>query len=236
MSKNPKSIEMIRLIAHALGELNNKAIYVGGATVPFYLPELYWSQSRPTEDVDVVMEVVSRLENWNTDEVLRSKGFKNDMSEGAPICRWVYQGLKVDFMTADQNIFGFTNSWYKEGMKYSIEIDLAPSKVRILSLPYFLATKLEAFRDRGYPDFMGSKDMEDVISLLEVSSEDLFIQGFKNTSENLKLFLTNEFSNLKNNRSFLDSIHGALFNRIDSKEGVQLVIKRIDKIIGNYYG
>jgi hypothetical protein len=37
-NKNTKSIEMIRLIAHALGELNKKAVYVGGASVPFYLP------------------------------------------------------------------------------------------------------------------------------------------------------------------------------------------------------
>lgn len=235
MSKNPKSIEMIRLIAQALGELNNKAIYVGGATVPFYLPEIYWSQSRPTEDVDVVMEIVGRTENWTTDEMLRSKGFKNDMSEGAPICRWIYQGLKVDFMTADQNIFGFANSWYKEGMEKSIVIELAPSKVRILSLPYFLATKLEAFKDRGDPDFMGSKDMEDIISLLEVSSAELFQHGFKQASEKLKLFLKNEFSNLKNKSSFLDSIPGALFNRINSAEGTKIVLKRIEQIIGNYY-
>lgn len=236
MSKNPKSIEMIRLIAHALGELNNKAVYVGGATVPFYLPEIYWSQSRPTEDVDVVMEIVGRSEVWTTDEMLRSKGFKNDMSEGAPICRWVYQGLKVDFMTADQNIFGFANSWYLEGMEKSIAIELTSSKVRILSLPYFLATKLEAFRDRGYPDFMGSKDMEDIISLLEVSSEERFRQGFVDASKNLKIFLKNEFSNLKNNSSFLDSIPGALFNRINTSEGIKIVITRIDQIIGNYYG
>lgn len=236
MSKNPKSIEMIKLIANALGELNNKAVYVGGASIPFYLPEIYWSQARPTEDVDIVMEVVGRAENWATDELLRSKGFKNDTSEGAPICRWVYQGLKVDLMTPNQNILGFANSWYKEEIEKTIEILISPITIRILSLPYFLATKIEAFKDRGYPDFMGSKDMEDIISLLEVSNEELFKKGYINTSESLRAYLKAEFLNLKKQSAFLDSIPGALFNRINTAESSQFVLKRIDQIIGNFYG
>jgi hypothetical protein len=57
MSSSAKSIDLIRLVAHALGELNNSAVFVGGATVPFYIPEVYWPQARATEDVDVVLEM-----------------------------------------------------------------------------------------------------------------------------------------------------------------------------------
>jgi hypothetical protein len=94
-NKNTKSIEMIRLIAHALGELNKKAVYVGGASVPFYLPIQYRSQSRPTDDVDIVMEVVGHSQNWANDEVLRLKGFQNDMSEGAPAFDSVLKNLLI---------------------------------------------------------------------------------------------------------------------------------------------
>lgn len=177
------------------------------------------------------MEVFGRTENWTTDEILRSKGFKNDTSEDAPICRWIYKGLKVDFMSPDQNIFGFANSWYKEGIERSIEVELAPSKIRILSLPYFLATKLEAFKDRGFPDFMGSKDMEDIISILEVSDEDLFKIGFNNSSKALKTYLNSEFLKLKKQNQFLDAIPGALFNRINTKENRDYVLNRIDQLI-----
>ncbi len=45
MSVNPASIEMIKMVAQALGELNERAVYVGGATVPFYLPEEYMASS-----------------------------------------------------------------------------------------------------------------------------------------------------------------------------------------------
>lgn len=56
----PATIEMIKVVATALGELNKRAVFVGGATVPFYLPEAYLSQARPTDDIDIVMEIVGR--------------------------------------------------------------------------------------------------------------------------------------------------------------------------------
>lgn len=42
MNQTSKSIELIRAVAEALGELNEMAVFVGGATVPFYVPEIYW--------------------------------------------------------------------------------------------------------------------------------------------------------------------------------------------------
>ena len=66
------------MIAKALGELNEHAVFVGGATLPFYLPEVYSSQARPTEDIDIVMEVIGRNKNWLNEKSLRLKGFKHD--------------------------------------------------------------------------------------------------------------------------------------------------------------
>ena len=57
MNTNPNTKEMIIIVAKALGELNDNAVFVGGATVPFYLPEIYLAQARPTEDIDVVMDL-----------------------------------------------------------------------------------------------------------------------------------------------------------------------------------
>ena len=73
MKAHPKTLEMIKIIARALGDLNNQAVYVGSATLPFYLPEEYWPQARPTEDIDVVMEVTGRTKNWANEEALRKK-------------------------------------------------------------------------------------------------------------------------------------------------------------------
>ena len=39
--------------------------------------------------------------------------------------------------------------------------------VRVITAPYFIATKLEAFFDRGRGDFLGSSDLEDIITVLD---------------------------------------------------------------------
>ncbi|MEK6816068.1 MAG: hypothetical protein AABY09_00515, partial [Nanoarchaeota archaeon] len=67
---------------------------------------------RPTIDVDVIIDVLSRYKYSEIEKTLRSLGFKHDTSEGAPLCRWVVDGMKVDVMPTDGNILGFTNDWY----------------------------------------------------------------------------------------------------------------------------
>jgi hypothetical protein len=231
MIKTSQSVDLIRLVAYALGELNDSAVFVGGATVPFYIPEVYWPQARATEDVDVVLEVMGRKENWATEKRLREKGFTNDVSEGAPICRWVYKGLKVDVMSPDGEIFGFTNQWYKEGVEKAVQLKSPLPEVKILSLPYFLATKMEAFLGRGHGDYQGSPDMEDIISVLETHQKDKMEISLKNTSDELKSYLDVHLNHLKANNDFLDALPGATFNRVDPIEGSKSVIDSIELIL-----
>ena len=231
MAANPKTIEMIKLVAHALGELNENAVFVGGATVPLYIPEQYWAISRATDDVDVVMEIIGHKENWKNEELLRKKGFNNDTRKGAPNCRWVYKGLTVDIMSSDTSALGFTNAWYKEGMQRALEIEIKPVKARIFSTPYFLASKIEAFKSRGNKDFMGSRDMEDIISVLEVCPERKLLSELADASGDLKKYLKKELSSLKANSDFLDAIPGAVFNRANPNEGTQEVLRKMDLLI-----
>lgn len=228
----PATIEMIKVVAAALGELNERTVFVGGATVPFYLPEAYLSQARPTDDIDVVMEVVGRNAGAINDEALRTKGFKHDTSEGAPICRWIYRGFKVDVMSTDASTVGFTNRWYKEGVEQAIQVLSKPVQVKIFSLPYFLGSKIVAFRDRGHGDYQGSRDMEDIVSLLEVADEQVLEKVLPNVSQDLRLFLKKEFQALLNTSAFLDCVPGAVFNRAAANEAALVVVQRMEKIIG----
>lgn len=58
--------------------------------------------------------------------------------------------------------------------------------IRLISAPCFLATKLEAFHNRGRKDFVGSGDIEDVITVVdgrpeivaEVSQADTLVREF----------------------------------------------------------
>lgn len=218
MSLQPATVDMIKIIATALGDLNDRAVFVGGAAVPFYLPEAYLSQARPTEDIDIVMEVVGRKAGWLNDEALRAKGFQHDTSEGAPVCRWLYHGFKVDVMSTDASAVGFTNIWYKEGVERAVEVLSTPVSVKIFSLPYFLASKIVAFRDRGNNDYMSSRDIEDIVSLLEVASEELLEKQLPQVSRVVREFLKKEFKLLLATSDFIDCIPGAVFNRISANE------------------
>jgi hypothetical protein len=42
--------------------------------------------------------ISSYKEHTELEKNLRAKGFANDTSQGAPICRWIFQDIKVDVM------------------------------------------------------------------------------------------------------------------------------------------
>lgn len=69
-------------------------------------------------------------------------------------------------MPSDDSPVGITNSWYKPGFSSLQQIEVENTSVQILSVAYFLATKLEAFHDRG-GDYRSSHDFEDVIYIID---------------------------------------------------------------------
>jgi hypothetical protein len=71
-------------------------------------------------------------------------------------------------MPVDAAILGFSSRWYGAMMGRAIEVPVAPGRVvRIVSPPYLLATKLEAFADRGAGDYLFSQDIGDIVALVD---------------------------------------------------------------------
>lgn len=168
-----QNITRIKAVHNALGPLKNNVVFVGGATVSLYaeyengIPE---DLVRPTDDVDILIELWAYHEYASIEEQLRSMGFKNDI-ESRVICRYVIQGIIVDVMATGDGILGFGNRWYPEGFKKSMELPLDDQhSIRIFSAPYFIATKLEAFKSptrKDHNDGRMSKDFEDIMFLFE---------------------------------------------------------------------
>ena len=102
------------------------------------------------------------------EEDLRTKGFAHDTSQGAPICRFVYRGIKVDVMPTDSDIMGFSNKWYGEGIENKITKVLPDgTEIFVFSPEYYVAAKLEAHKNRGGDDLRQSHDFEDIIYVLD---------------------------------------------------------------------
>ena len=133
-------------------------------------------------------------------------------------------------MSSDISAFGFTNKWYEEGIARAIEVITKPFSIRIFSLPHFLASKIEAFKSRGGSDFIGSKDIEDIISVLEVSSPEMFEGVLSTSSKILQIYLKDEFASLLKTSDFTDAIHGAVFNRTNTNEAVAFIRSRMENI------
>ena len=102
------NITMLQTVADGLKELKDELVFVGGSVAELYANDPAASDIRPTLDVDCVNELSSRIAHAQLEANLRKKGFANDTSEGAPICRWIYKEIKVDVMPDDVKILGFS--------------------------------------------------------------------------------------------------------------------------------
>ena len=145
-----ENLVRIKAVYQALKGLGQDYVFVGGATVSLYATDAgLAAEVRPTDDVDIVVELASYKGYAELDERLRSLGFINDIESGV-ICRYIIKGLIVDVMPVDPSIIGFSNRWYKEGFENAVQHVLdEQTTVQIFSLPYFVASKWEAFKGRG---------------------------------------------------------------------------------------
>lgn len=188
-----ENITRIKAVSIALGELAPEVVFVGGTTVSLYStrPE---TETRATDDVDIVVEIMHYKEYAAIEEKLRSKGFVNDVESGV-ICRYTIHGITVDVMPTSEDILGFSNKWYAEAFANSIQVNPEDGlSIRIFSAPYFMATKLEAFVDRGENEGRFSTDFEDIVHVL--NNRQSIWDEMKSADEPVKQYLKNEFAKL----------------------------------------
>lgn len=168
----PNNIEMLQTVAVGLEDLKDEVVFVGGVVAELYADDSAASDIRPTTDVDCLIELSSRSSHAKLEETLRKKGFKNDITKGAPICRYVYKEVKVDVMPTDPGLLGFSNKWYPEGIENKINKILPDeTEIFVFTPEYYLAAKLEAHIHRGGKDLRQSHDFEDIIYILENCSD-----------------------------------------------------------------
>lgn len=165
------SIELLELGAAVLGDLTEEVVFVGGATVTLWITDPAAPPPRPTQDVDVIVEVATRADYHAFEERLRGVDFRND---GRVICRWRHlaTGLVLDAMPTDAELLGFENRWQREAFPQAEEITLpSGTRIRAVSPAFMLATKLEAFLGRGEGDLLGSRDFTDIVALVDGRQE-----------------------------------------------------------------
>ncbi len=193
-----ESITRIKVVYDALEELADEVVFVGGATVALYADRPS-GEARPTDDVDILVELMHYRYYAAIEERLRSKGFTNDIESGI-ICRYRVKGIIVDVMPTGENALGFTNPWYEQGYATAVTHALDEHySVKIFQPVYFLATKMEAFNNRGDGDGRWSSDFEDIVYVLnnrnsiweELQTADKEVKAY--LKEQFRLLLENEY-------------------------------------------
>lgn len=111
------NITRIKAVSNALGPLKNEVVFVGGATVSLYADRRA-IEVRPTDDVDIVVEIATRYEYAQLEEQLRTMGFQNDIT-ATFVGRYLLPGIIVDVMPTDETILGFSNIWYEGGVLHN---------------------------------------------------------------------------------------------------------------------
>jgi hypothetical protein len=165
--------QQVRRAAMALADLVDEVVFVGGLMIPFFISDRGLHRMRPTDDIDVVVECRTRSAYHAFGVRLHERGFRLDQSPGAPVCRYrTDDGLVLDAMPLAGDILGFSNRWYPLVMDTAVSVDLTGGiMIRAAHPVALLATKWEAFLDRGSDDPFGSHDLEDLLMFIAGRAE-----------------------------------------------------------------
>lgn len=207
--KPSRNIEMLGIVAKGLKGLKQNVVFLGGATVDLFVIDPAALMTRTTEDVDCAVEITKRTAYHALEEELRALGFQHPIAERGPICRWLFCGINVDVMPSDEAVLGFRNRWYRDGIEHAKTVDLPNGeRVAVFAAPYLLASKIEAFRGRGKDDFLVSKDMEDIVALIDGSPP---LEAEVNAAPgSLRRYLAEQFQRLISDDRFDLALNGNL--------------------------
>jgi hypothetical protein len=196
-------ISAARLLQPLLDEL----VFVGGCVTGLLITDEAVPAARPTLDVDAIVEITSYVGYVNFSARLQQIGFNQDSSEGAPACRWKNGDITLDVMPLNEKILGFSNRWYRAAAEGATPHPLAPLlQIRLITAPYFPATKLEAFRGRGKRDYFGSSDLEDVLSV--VDGRPMLGNEVQASPNDLRTYLAAAIGTLLKDSRFIDALPG----------------------------
>lgn len=216
----------------ALGDLRHQLVLVGGCAVGLLISDAASAPVRATVDVDLIAEVATFMKYREIATYLEGLGFSQPMEEADHYCRWVRGGLKLDIMPPTKDVLGHSvNRWYPQVLSTARRVNLPCGlDIRVVDPPYFLATKLEAFYDRGAGDYGGSHDIEDIINVVDGRPE--LGEEVSKAEPDLLDYIREEFDGLLSDKGFVDSIPYHLRGDAASQGRAPIIIERLRNLAG----
>ena len=221
------NIDVVSRVAKALSELKDQMVFVGGAVVSLYADIDSDEELRETFDVDLTSISLINYSNYSILlERLAQLGFHPD-PEGHSICSLQFQGIAIDIMPSDDGPIGPANRWYKAGFENLWIVKVGLEEIRILPAACFIATKFEAFNDRG-KDYRTSHDIEDIIYVLDNRTS--IVQEIENSPVIMKQFVSGEFRKILEHK-FMEELLSVHLDPNTIDERLPIVIEKVKQIV-----
>jgi predicted nucleotidyltransferase len=223
------NLQQLIAAARLLKPLLDEVVFVGGCTTVLFISDSGIGGLRATFDVDVITEITSYWDYIRFSARLRGLNFDEDTSDGAPLCRWKNGDSTLDVMPMDESVLGFSNRWYKDATDRAQVIELeAGLQVRVVSAPYFCATKIEAFKGRGKNDYLSSRDLEDLITVLDGRPE--LLDELRSAPDDVRSYIVEAANQMLDTTEFIDALPGYLLPDAASQSRITIILAKLKKI------
>ncbi len=231
MENRTINIAVVAEVAEALLDIKEQMVFVGGAVVSLYTDDPAADEIRPTQDIDMTLHIVN-IGHWvKVQEQLAAVGFHPDPF-GHAICSYKYKDIPVDIMATEDGPLGPANRWYKIGFKNLWTAKAKDQEIKILSAPCYLATKFEAFNDRG-SDFRTSHDIEDIIYVLD--NRIGIVEEIQKDDYRIATFIKDQFQKIIS-KGMMQEVLIAHIHPLMLEERLPIVEEKINQILHQSYG
>lgn len=222
------NIAVVAEIAEALKDIKQDMVFVGGAIISLYTDDPAADEIRPTQDVDMTINILN-LGHWEeVQKKLSELGFQPDPF-GHAICSYKYNDIPVDIMATEDGPLGPSNRWYKVGFKNLWNVKVKDQEIKILSAPCYLATKFEAFKNRGN-DYRTSHDIEDIIYVLDNRID--IVSEITEGEPSILLFIREQLEIIINKR-ILKEVLVSHIHPLMLDERIVIIEEKIEQILQN---
>ncbi|MGI4788568.1 MAG: hypothetical protein ACRYFS_06930 [Janthinobacterium lividum] len=140
------------------------------------------------------------------------------------------EGVKIDIMPVDQAILNFGNRWYGHAMESAQTVSLLEDiSINLISAPCFLTTKIEAFQSDTRGTFLTSRDMDDIVGILDGRLE--IVSETQAAQQEVRFFLAETFQKYLQDDDFLEALDALLYPDAASQARRPIILSRMAQIV-----
>lgn len=180
-------------------------VFTGGSVVGLLITDPAAAPPSRTKDIDIVLEIYGYGEFAAMEQSLRAAGFTQNWLDNVHLVAWYWRGARVDFLPHEPMEMMMTNRWFTHLIHEAERVEVIPGKhAWCASAPCFIATKLEAFFSRGNGDYLMSKDIEDILAVVDGREE--LGEEMKLTAPDVRGFVRASLIGLLADEHFMDCV------------------------------